>query len=204
MFRWVLVASFLNTHPLISSMLNKSEFTKIRKEMVQFEENRESLIQSSRKIIQLSKKIIYAIHRSDLKTAKSGSNEIKKLVKKFPHQRFDTNMWSVALQEYVEAMTYYYFITENRIPGQKELEVPFNEYLLGLCDLSGELVRKAVKSSIENNLSEVQKIHDLVAEIYAQFLEFNLRNSELRRKSDQIKYALAKLEDILYRHKMRE
>jgi len=184
-------------------MLDKKEFKQIRQEFADFEKNREKLIRASRDIIQSSKKIIYAVHRSDLKKAKSEVANIKKAVAKLPKEHYDTNLWSVALQEYVEALTYYYFITERRIPTGKDLKVPSNEYLLGLCDLSGELVRKAIKSATEKKFDEVKEIRDLVADIYAEFLEFDLRNSELRKKSDQIKYALAKLEDTLYRIEMR-
>ena len=52
-------------------MLNKKEFAKIRKEFGTFEIKRESIIQNSREIINLSKRIIYALHRDDIKSATS-------------------------------------------------------------------------------------------------------------------------------------
>jgi len=47
------------------------------------------------------------------------------------------------------------------------------------------------------------EIKNLVDEIYGQFLNFNLRNSELRRKSDQIKWNLKKLEDVVFELKIK-
>jgi len=72
-----------------------------------------------------------------------------------------------------------------------------------LCDLTGELGRKAVHDVIKKNFSEAVIIKDIVDEIYGEFLKFNLRNSELRKKSDQIKWNLKKLEDIVFELKIK-
>jgi len=65
-----------------------------------------------------------------------------------------------------------------------------------LCDLAGELVRKAVKDSIKKNFDSVLEIRDFVEELYGEFLKFNLRNGELRKKSDSIRWNLNKLEEL--------
>ena len=41
-------------------MINKQDFVKIRKEIEDFDKNREEVIQLSRKIINLSKRVIYS------------------------------------------------------------------------------------------------------------------------------------------------
>ena len=76
------------------------------------------------------------------------------------------------------------------------MKVNSEEYLLGLCDLAGELVRKAVKDSIKKNFDSVLEIRDFVEELYGEFLKFNLRNGELRKKSDSIRWNLNKLEEL--------
>ena len=63
---------------------------------------------------------------------------------------------------------------------------------MGLCDLTGELGRKAVNEVIKKNFKQAEQIRELVDEIYGEFLKLNLRNSELRKKSDQIKWNLKK------------
>jgi len=72
------------------------------------------------------------------------------------------------------------------------------EYLAGLCDLTGELVRKAVKSILDGKLEETKWIKDFVEAVYGEFLEMELLDWELRKKYDSIKYNLKKLEDIMY------
>ena len=185
-------------------MLNKIEFGKIRKEIAVFDAKRESLIQASREVINISKKIIYALHRNDIKTASKHVNEIEKKKNNLNTQSgLDTNINQTALQEYVEALCYYHFVTSKNIPTCSKLKVDIESYLLGLCDLTGELVRKAVNEVINKNFKKAVEIKDLVDEIYGEFLKFNLRNSELRKKSDQIKWNLKKLEDVVFELKIK-
>ena len=91
----------------------------------------------------------------------------------------------------------------NKIPTSAQLKVDSESYLLGLCDLTGELVRKAVNEVIKKDYEAAVKIKDVVAEIYDEFLKFDLRNGELRKKSDQIKWNLKKLEDIVFEVKLK-
>ncbi len=179
-------------------MIDRNDFAKIRAELKKFEEKREALIQSSRQIIILSKHIIYALHRGDMKKAESLSKKIKSNVKKLPSEGYGTGMKHVALQEYVEAMTLLGFVKSKKVPSRKSLNVPTEAYLGGLADLTGELVRMAVNKAIKKKDKDVIKIKGLVEDIYGEFLQLNLRNSELRKKSDQIKWNLQKLENMAY------
>jgi|TARA_Y100000310_G_scaffold93932_1_gene91556 predicted translin family RNA/ssDNA-binding protein len=184
-------------------MLNKKDFWEIRKEIADFDIKRESIIQKSREIINLSKRIIYALHRDDIKSASLYVKEIEKKKKSLKSVWLDTNINQTALQEYAEALCYYHFVKNKKIPTRASLKVDNASYLMGLCDLTGELVRKAVNDAIKKNFKQAMEIKDLVDEIYGEFLKFNLRNSELRRKSDQIKWNLKKLEDVVFELKLK-
>lgn len=179
-------------------MLNKKEFESIGKDLKKFDEERENTIRQSRDIIQLSKQIIYAIQRDDLSSAEKLVAEIKAKTKKLPLKFYDTEMDAVAMQEFVEAIAFYEFVKNNKIPSRKELGIETDDYLMGLCDLTGELVRKAVKDVINKRYDEANKIKNLVDEIYGEFLKFDLRNGNLRKKADQIKWNLKKLEEMEY------
>ena len=189
----------------MAKMLNKKDFDRIRKEIEASDIRRESLIQTSREVINISKKIIYALHREDLKSASSYVNEIEKKKKDLgTNVWLDTNINQTALQEYAEALCYYHFIKSKKIPTASSLKIDNENYLMGLCDLTGELGRKAVNGVIRKNFKQAVEIRELVDEIYGEFLKLNLRNSELRKKSDQIKWNLKKLEDIVFELKLKE
>ena len=181
-------------------MINKKEFGSIREEMHKIDLKREQVIQLSREIITISKQIIYATQRNDLKEAEIAIKNIKDKVKKLKKIDIltDTNNHSVAFQEYVEAIAFYEFVKNKKIPSKSSLGVSAEDYLSGLCDLTGELGRKAIYEVIHKNFSEAAKIKDIVNDIYGEFLKLHLRNGELRKKSDSIKWNLKKLEEVMY------
>ena len=177
-------------------MINKSEFDKIREEMHKFDLKREQVIQLSREIITVSKQIIYAAQRDDLKEAENSIKNIKDKVNKLKKVNIitDTNIHSVAFQEYVEAVAFYEYVKNKKIPTKKSLGVSAEEYLCGLCDLTGELVRKAIYEVIHKNFDDAEKIKNLVNDIYGEFLKLHLRNVDLRKKADSNKCNLKNLE----------
>ena len=91
------------------------QFNDIRKRLEEFEEKREETIRNSREIISLSKQIIYSVQREDFEV----DNLIKKINEKIKllekTQKYDTQISSVAFQEYVEAIVFYEFIKNKRI-----------------------------------------------------------------------------------------
>ncbi len=180
-------------------MLDKKDFESIKKELQEFDVKREKTIQASREIIRLSKLIIYSVHRNELDTANKLIKDIKEKIKLLDKNKsYDTGISFVAFQEYVEAITFYEIIKNNKLPSKKELNVEVEAYLTGLADLTGELVRKAVHDAIKKDFKSVVKIKDLVEDIYGEFLKFDLRNGEVRKKSDSIKWNLSKLEDMVF------
>lgn len=184
-------------------MLNAKEFEEIKRDLHKFDEEREKVISEAREIIKLSKQIIYSLNRNEIKEAEKFVKEIKLRKDKLSLKHYDTGIHGVALQEYVEALCYYSFFRSKSIPTRAELKVNTEEYLLGLCDLTGELVRKAVNDIIKGNVNEVLLIKDLVEEIYGEFLGFDLRNGELRKKFDSVRWNLNKLEDLVLSLKLR-
>jgi len=177
-------------------MLDTKDFENIAVELKEFEIQRERLISSARAVIQLSKLIIYAIQRDDVPKAESLAKDIRRKVAELPSGDYETEMHSVAVQEYVEAMTLLSFVREGRIANREELDVNTSDYLLGLCDLTGELVRLAINKAIRKDYSYALRIKSAVEEIYGEFLKFDLRNGPLRKKADSLKWNLKKLEEL--------
>ncbi len=184
---------------MLRNMLNKKEFEIIRKELKDFEVKREETIQTSRAIITLSKQIIYSVHRNDLNNASKLLKDIKIKIKSLDKNKsYDTGISFVAFQEYVEAICFYELVKNNKLPSKKELNADVESYLSGLADLTGELGRKAVHDAIKKDFKSVLKIKEIVEDIHGEFLKFDLRNGELRKKSDAIKWNLNKLEDMVF------
>ncbi len=185
-------------------MLSKKEFKGIGKELSQIDQQREVLIKKSRDVLKLSKQLIYSLHRNNLneinkllKGVNSEKSKLDNIANKYKKLTYEGS-YSEALQEYVEAICYYSFIKGISVPTRSSLKVGTEDYLMGICDLTGELARKAVALTVQKDYKSVKKIKGLVEEIYGEFLKFNLRNSYLRKKSDSIKWNLKKIEEIMY------
>jgi len=156
------------------------------------EEEREKAIQLSREIIRESKLIIYALQRGEKRELKKIHGLVKRL-----RRTSQTGIEETALQEYVEAVCFAQFLQHKTLPTAHELKVDVHAYLMGLADLTGELLRKAVKDVIEKRYESAREITAFVEEIYGLFLQFDLRNGALRQKADGIKWNVQKLEHLM-------
>ena len=183
------------------------DFTKLQEEIKAYDAQREDLIKKSRDVLKLSKLLIYAVHREELDKAETFLSDIEKELAKLNTIAKNNiklqyeGSYKIAIQEYVEAALYFHFVKTGEL---KDMKVLAEHYLLGLADLPGELVRKAVYLASKGKNEEVIKIRDQVDTIYGEMLRFDFRNGELRKKTDGIKYSLNKLEDLVLQLKLRE
>ncbi|MEM3370709.1 MAG: hypothetical protein QXW00_02400 [Candidatus Woesearchaeota archaeon] len=182
--------------------MNSEDFKIMREQLAKFEERRDELIAKSRELIRLSKKVIYSVHRGDSKNAASSLKELEKRFKelnksaKLQPELFYSGLFKSSVQEYVEAACFYSIIEKDKLPTHKELNVMAEHYLLGICDLVGELSRKAINSAAESDYSTALKIKKIVSDIYDELMQFDFSNGELRKKFDGIKYEVKRLEEM--------
>jgi len=185
-------------------MIDKKEFEKLIKEISSYDAQREILIKNSREVLKLSKQLIYTLHRNNTLEAESIAKQLQKKKAELDkitsgHKGMDfEGSYSEALQEFVEAICYYEYIKNRKIPSKNELKVNAEDYLGGISDLTGELTRKAVIMAISKDFDGVSYIKKTVEEIHDLFLKMDLRNGGLRKKADNIKWNLKKLEDVMY------
>ncbi|MBW2992775.1 hypothetical protein KY345_06170 [Candidatus Woesearchaeota archaeon] len=191
-------------------MLDEKDFNEMVEEYSRSDSAREDLIKLGRDIIKVSKQIIYNTHRNDLAKAEENVKKIRELMQKFKQtaekspELLYSGTFRTTTQEFVEAVAYFNFVKDKKIPSKKELDVSTEGYLLGLCDLTGELVRNAIISATKEKHEEVKSIHELVEEIFNNLLQFDFRSGELRKKFDSVKYDLKKLEDLVLQLKLKD
>ena len=175
-------------------------FAKLQKEIQSYDAERENLIKKSRDVLKLSKQVIYAVHRDEMKNAaelvKQIQQQKKELDKITTHStKMETEgSYKIAVQEYVEAMLYYHFVRDGKLEA---VDASPEHFILGLADLPGELTRRAVFLAGKGKVEEVHKIRDAVDMMYGELLKFDFRDNEIRRKVDAVKYELRKMEDLV-------
>ncbi len=188
---------------IVTSMVN---FSILQKQLQAYDSERENLIKKSRDVLKLSKQVIYAVHRHELKEAADLVKQMEKekkaldvIAKHSPKMAYEGS-FKIAEQEYCEALLYYHFIKSGELV---EIPMQAEHFILGLCDLPGELTRKAVYLAGKGEVEQVIKIKELVDFIYGELLKFDFRDNEIRRKVDAVKYELRKLEDLVLDMKLR-
>lgn len=185
----------------------KKEFSNLTKIYETDDKLRDEIINGTRIITKLSKNAIYSIHREEFEEAKKLLNdaevEIKKATKTITNAKMDLifNLRS-GLEEYVEAKLFFEYNENKKIPTIKNLskiiEIPYETYLSGMCDFTGELSKMCVLLATKNKIKKVIEIKELIEDIYGFYLQFDFRSSELRKKFDSLKYNLNKIESIIY------
>ena len=100
------------------------------------------------------------MHRDDLTEAAKLIKEIeaekKKLdaIAKHSRKMGSEGSYKVAIQEYAEALLYYHFVKTGVLV---DLAVDTEHFILGLVDLPGELVRKAVFLPVKVKLKKLSR-----------------------------------------------
>ncbi|XP_060828248.1 translin [Bombus pascuorum] len=72
------------------------------------------------------------------------------------------------------------------------------DYLIGLLQLSTELSRFAVNSVTNGNYNRPIEIARFINDLNAGFKLLNLKNDSLRKRFDSLKYAVKKVEEVVY------
>lgn len=189
-------------------MLNKTFFTKLKKDYQKNEGERRQIISLSNVVLHDSKRVIFALHRGDRKKAEENLREIEKVIqkmeKKFGYQRIKgEGAYKAGVEEYVEAKMLYKVINGAKIDRIKGLKLGYESYLGGLCDTTGELVRRAINKAAAGDYGEVSHLKRVISDIMAELSEFDM-TGYLRTKYDQARNNLKKIEHINYEIKIRK
>lgn len=190
-------------------MINQKLFQQLKKDFEFYGEERRKLIAVSNEALTKSKQAIFSFHRDDLKSGNSLLTEVEKifqdLEKKFkqePELRYE-GAYRAALEEYVEAKFFGRFLEDGKIDFIKGAEIDADTYLGGLCDFTGELVRKAVLAATDKKFKKVEELAASIRDVIGELIKMNL-TGYLRTKYDQAKNNLRRVEEVLYDVKMRE
>ncbi|PIR93116.1 hypothetical protein COT99_02470 [Candidatus Falkowbacteria bacterium CG10_big_fil_rev_8_21_14_0_10_43_10] len=188
-------------------MLNKKFFQKLKKDYDQNTGERRQIISRANIILHDSKRVIFSLHRGDVKTAENSINEIentlKEMEKKFGYSRLiKEGAYNAGVEEYVEARMFFNIINGEKIDKIKDITLSVDAYLGGISDTTGELVRLATNEAAKGNFKEVEKIKNIITDVLAELVEFDI-TGYLRTKYDQAKQNLRKIEQIMYEVKIR-
>jgi len=189
-------------------MINKQFIKKLKQEYDSHETERRQIIGLSNVVLHDSKRVIFSLHRGDIKKAEESLVEIAKVLanleNKFGVSRLaEEGAYKAGVEEYVEAKMFYLVTCGQKVDKIKKVKLSVDSYLGGICDLTGELVRRAINQAAAGKISEVAKIRETISKIMAGLVEFDM-TGYLRTKYDQAKTNLRKIEQINYEINIRK
>jgi predicted translin family RNA/ssDNA-binding protein len=188
-------------------MLNKKFISKLRDDYKQSESERRQIISISNGILHDSKRIIFALHRGEISEAEKSFNiieaSLKKMEKNFGFNRNeDEGSYKAAVEEYVEAKMFYYFLAGKKLDKIPEVKLDYDSYLGGICDFTGELVRYATNQAAIGNFKKAEEVKQEINLVIGELINFDM-GGYLRTKYDQARSNLRKIEEMAYEVKLK-
>lgn len=189
-------------------MLDKKYTQAVRSDLLSYAQKRREVIKMSGDAQQHAKKAIFALQRDD---KEGGSERLKlaeglllELYKKFKTDKrlFNEGSYKAALEEYVEAVLFNSYVHNKPVGKIKGVEVDFDTFISGLCDVPGELCRYAIRAATARNFELTKKCYEYAEEIIGELMDMDLTGYH-RNKFDQAKQALHKLEQVVYEVSLR-
>jgi translin len=173
---------------------------KIEKSIDDKDKVREKALRASREIIISCRKSIQLIHQELMKESKTYIKkasakqqelyEITKNHSELYHAGFVEN----AAQELVEASCLYNLMKGKDLPDPDELKTTYSSYLLGLCDLVGELRRTSLDEIMTGNSKKATGYLKIMEEIYDVIIRFDYPSGliPIKKKQDMVRNLIEK------------
>jgi translin len=164
------------------------------------EKIREDTLKTSRDIIICCRKGIQQLHRGQMDEAEGFINQASvKLVqlyectKEYP-EIFHAGFVENAAQELVEIHCLYNIMKGQDLPDPDSLQTTYSAYLLGLCDVVGELRRGALDFMLDGNPAKANEYLQHMDRIYDAIMSFDYPSAliPIKKKQDMIRGLIEK------------
>jgi len=202
----------------------KDNFAQLAKLLDARHDKHEAIFKQSRDITVDSKRLIFAIHRlfdqkdrtAGFQKIHNGLNDIGKLwtkMGKLFEDVSDPNLFlrafSPGLQEFIEALCFLSVLESSYLPSCDEIlqktsfphlkEILFAEILLGIADITGEIMRFVTNMASKGNNDFHLPARDFLQKMYLEYLRVPSEVSrELNRKIHAHKGSMIKVEFLCY------
>ena len=205
----------------LSTAIPSKEIAALRERMDHRDKLRENLIKMCRDGQKQAKQAIFAMHRGDTKKAtklltdceKCVTNDLVPIVQEEPTLRYGS--FSGVLEEYVEGKLFLTWLhgddggTGNTVgkillPNEIPLKISTEDYLGGLCDLTGEIGRYAVARGTARDKESVALCLESNKSIYMTLKMLGKLPKNISKKMGMVSKSVEKLERVLYEQSLME
>jgi len=204
-------------------------FSEMGKQLDEQNDRRERLVKISRDITIHSKRVIFLLHRiydeeNVIQKAHESLVPIRQNFEKISDELVDQDYYkflrafSPGVQEYLECVSFLEFLENDKLLTKEKAEadllksnskgIPFiltdKDYLGGIADLTGELMRLCINTVPSGNHQFCNKITEFVRNIYDGFCRLpTATKNELTQKIEIMQQSLLKVENVCFNIKVR-
>jgi len=173
---------------------------KIGNQIGEKEKIRETALKVSRDIIISCRKGIQQLHRGQITEAenyiKGASANLAQLyeITKNHADIFHTGFVENAAQEFVEILCLSTIMKGGDLPDPDAMQITYSAYLLGLCDVVGELRRGALDFMLEGNMMKANEYLGYMDRIYDAIMGFDYPSAliPIKKKQDMVRALIEK------------
>lgn len=212
-------------------------FLQYRTEMDNRNDTHENIYKAARDVIIESKRVIFILQRAaridesgwaaifaeadgKIKNIKIKIGEIRILIGKNRDQYMFNRAFDFAIEEFIEAIGFYWFLKWKKMPSvvelEKEINIPVENapmfeldlctFVFGLADVAGEVMRFTTSSidsdTIDNSLKFMRQMYDVFISIQEKDLIYRSKN--MNQKVNAMFSSLIKIEQLCYKMKIRK
>ncbi|KAI9032826.1 Translin family-domain-containing protein [Phycomyces nitens] len=191
-------------------------------------DRRERIMKISRDITALSKKLIFALHRTtQVPTKTPDYSEIRTkqaaIMGLFRNLALDTTgsnyyrysrSFSGGLEEYIEAIAFFHYLEHGTLLTKDQVDQSFTDdskmwlkvktedYLLGIADFTGEMMRYAIQAVSSGSYEKAMEICRFLRMINSDFEIMCVTLPQLRKKMPTLISCICKVEKACYDHRI--
>lgn len=204
-----------------------NNFLDYREELDKRNDTREQLVKLSRDVTIHSKRVIFSLLRKGISKenlvadAKTKIFDIKLIFNQINQKLICQDIYryhraiTPGIQEFIEAVSLLHYVEtktvityEIVITAYFDLEnyqnfVTHLDYMLGVGDLTGELMRMGINSIGSGDYETVNQLCTIMQEIYSNFSIYSKHFRELEKKANVMKNSLTKIENACCNLKIR-
>jgi predicted translin family RNA/ssDNA-binding protein len=187
-------------------------------------DKKERIYKQGRDIVIQSKRMIFSLHRFDGKNSEEIFPLVEESFKKieillqniqkeieinenFYHLFYKSFQFSI--EEYVEGISFYFYLKNGKLISLEEInefskfQITLEQYLLGICDLTGELMKYTTNLFNDGNRKTPLSILEFLHKIYICFLSISYEFPNLKEKLTVMLNSLEKVERLCYEIKLK-
>jgi translin len=176
-------------------LLSKDELAGLQQKLTDYDKTREKLLELTRKTTRLASWAIIQIHRGQIPKAKSTLREAEESIAEMRGLLDECSEFKqagyviVAFQEFSEANVLLGYASRKKLLSQREVDVDWMPYVLGLLDFIGELRRMTMDELKAGKPKEAQETFESMGALFEDMLSLDRTSivPTFRRKMDVAK-----------------